>query len=106
MTQDTKRSHIFLSKVLERREITPGLAVLKFHNPFVASHTLPGQFVNVLPRAGASDPLLRRPFSIYHTDGETAEIIIQDHGKGTGILANTRVGEFLDVLDVLDVLAK
>ncbi len=101
MTQEKIRSKIYLSKILERREITSGLVVLKFHNPFVAANTLPGQFVNVLPKAGFSDPLLRRPFSVYHTDGENAEIIIQDHGRGTGILANTKVGEYLDVLGPL-----
>ena len=101
MTQEKPHSQIHLSKVLGRREITSGLVVLKFHNPFVAANTSPGQFVNVLPKAGFSDPLLRRPFSVYHTEGENAEIIIQDHGRGTGILANTKEGEYLDVLGPL-----
>ena len=101
MTQEKIRSQIHLSKVLQRREITSGLVVLKFHNPFVASHTAPGQFVNVLPKLGFSDPLLRRPFSVYNIDGDSAEIIIQDHGRGTGILAATQPGEYLDVLGPL-----
>ena len=101
MTQEKARSKIQKSKVLERREITSGLVVLKFHNPLVAVNTSPGQFVNVLPKIGFSDPLLRRPFSVYNTGGDTAEIIIQDHGQGTGILAATQVGEFLDVLGPL-----
>ena len=101
MTQEKIRSQIHLSKILEKREITSGLVVLKFHNPFVAAHTIAGQFVNVLPKAGFSDPLLRRPFSVYHTDGESAEIIIQDHGRGTGILASAQPGEYLDVLGPL-----
>lgn len=101
MPQEKIRSQIQRSKVLQRREIAPGLIVLKFHNPFVAAHTAPGQFVNVLPKIDFSDPLLRRPFSVYHTDGETAEIIIQDHGRGTGILAGTQAGEYLDVLGPL-----
>src|SRR6266480_3808734 len=99
--QETPRSQIFRSKVLDRREISPGLVVLKFYNPFVAHHTTPGQFVNVLPKIGASDPLLRRPFSVYQTEGDTAEIIVQDHGRGTGILARTQVGEYLDILGPL-----
>jgi dihydroorotate dehydrogenase electron transfer subunit len=101
MTQEKQRSQIHLSKILERREITSGLVVLKFHNPFVAANSQPGQFVNVLPKAGFSDPLLRRPFSVYQTDGDTAEIIIQDHGRGTGILANAQPGEKIDVLGPL-----
>ena len=99
--QETIRSQQQKSKVLDKREIAPGLVVLKFHNPFVAQRTSPGQFVNVLPKIDFSDPLLRRPFSIYHAEGETAEIIIQNHGRGTSILANTRVGEYLDILGPL-----
>ena len=99
--QDSVRSKIQKSKVLKRREIAPGLVVLTFHNPFVAEQTTPGQFVNVLPKIDFSAPLLRRPFSVYHTDRDTAEIIIQDHGLGTGILVNTQVGEYLDVLGPL-----
>lgn len=101
MTQEKIRSQIFLSKILQRREITSGLVVLKFHNPFVAANVAPGQFVGVLPKAGFSDPLLRRPFSVYYNDGDSAEIIIQDHGRGTGILAGTQVGEYIDVLGPL-----
>jgi dihydroorotate dehydrogenase electron transfer subunit len=101
MTEQPIRSLIYKSKVLARREIAPGLVVLKLENAFVARHTAPGQFVNVLPKMGFSDPLLRRPFSVYHTEGDTVEIIIQDHGRGTNILASTQVGEYLDVLGPL-----
>jgi len=101
MTETRRYSHIEKSKVLSRREITRGLVVLKFENSFVARNTLPGQFVNVLPKIGFSVPLLRRPFSIYNTSGDTAEIIIQDHGRGTNILAGTRAGEYLDILGPL-----
>ena len=101
MMEHTIRSQIQRSKVVGRREIAQGLVVLKFNNSFVAEKTAPGQFVNVLPKINFSDPLLRRPFSVYHTDGEDAEIIIQDHGRGTNILANTQVGEYIDVLGPL-----
>ena len=90
-----------LSRVTGRREITPGLVILRFHNPKVARETVAGQFVNVLPKAGFLDPMLRRPFSVYNTDGDEAEIIVQAHGRGTGILAETREGELLDVLGPL-----
>lgn len=90
-----------LSVVTERRELAPGLAVLKFKNAHVAHRTKAGQFVNVLPRAGEIDPLLRRPFSVYGTDGDEASIIVQVHGRGTERIARTRVGDFLDVLGPL-----
>jgi dihydroorotate dehydrogenase electron transfer subunit len=83
------------------RVLAPGLVTLRFHNPRVARETLAGQFVNVLPKVGFGDPMLRRPFSVYWTDGEEAEIIVQAHGRGTGILAEAREGEALDVLGPL-----
>jgi dihydroorotate dehydrogenase electron transfer subunit len=101
MTETRIQSQRNISKVIARREITHGLVILKFENSFVARSTQPGQFVNVLPRIGFSDPLLRRPFSVYNTNGDNAEIIIQDHGRGTNILAGTQPGEFLDVLGPL-----
>jgi dihydroorotate dehydrogenase electron transfer subunit len=90
-----------LSKVTNRREIAPGLVVLRFHHPKIARETKAGQFVNVLPKAAFRDPLLRRPFSVYAADGDEAEIIVQAHGRGTSILAETREGEMLDVLGPL-----
>jgi len=100
-TPKSHGSRSTLAPVTERREIAPGLVVLRFLQPQVASTVLPGQFVNVLPKVGFSDPLLRRPFSVYWVEGDECEIIIQDHGRGTSILANTQVGEHLDVLGPL-----
>ena len=90
-----------LSPVTRRQELAPGLVTLRFHNPRVARETKAGQFVNVLPKTGFLDPMLRRPFSVYWTEGDEAEIIVQAHGRGTGILAETRVGEMLDILGPL-----
>jgi dihydroorotate dehydrogenase electron transfer subunit len=89
------------SLVSQKRVIAPGLVTLRFHNPRIARETLAGQFVNVLPKVGFGDPMLRRPFSVYWSEGDEAEIIVQAHGRGTGILAETREGEELDVLGPL-----
>ena len=90
-----------LSRVTRRREIAPGLVTLRFLNPKVAHTTVAGQFVNVLPKVGFLDPMLRRPFSVYNIDGDEAEIIIQAHGRGTNILTETREGDMLGVLGPL-----
>src|SRR5579862_8828771 len=89
------------SLVTRRHVIAPGLATLRFHNPRIANETIAGQFVNVIPKIGFGDPMLRRPFSVYWTEGDEAEIIVQAHGRGTGILSETRDGEELDVLGPL-----
>ncbi len=89
------------SLVTQKRVIAPGLVTLRFSNPSIARETLAGQFVNVLPKVGFGDPMLRRPFSVYWSEGDEAEIIVQAHGRGTGILAETREGEELDILGPL-----
>ncbi len=98
---EVRKHDLRLSTVIEKRQIANGLFVLRFEHPEIASNILPGQFVNVLPKTGFIDPLLRRPFSVYQVIGNTAEIIIQDHGKGTGILSRTHVGESIDALGPL-----
>lgn len=90
-----------LSEVTDRTVLAPGLVVLRFKNADVARTTRAGQFVNVLPKVGLGDPMLRRPFSVYHTDGDEAEVIVQAHGRGTTMIAATQPGEFLDVLGPL-----
>jgi dihydroorotate dehydrogenase electron transfer subunit len=45
--------------------------------------------------------MLRRPFSVYGVHEDEAEIIVQAVGRGTTIIANTQVGEALDVLGPL-----
>ncbi len=104
------RHHATLASLLQtqrrylvtgRTEIAPGLVVLSFHAPEIARTTRAGQFVNVLPKVGLQDPMLRRPFSVYGVDGENASVIVQAIGRGTTIIANTQIGDELDVLGPL-----
>lgn len=101
MTTNSHGHTTNLAPITVRREIAPGLVVLRFQHPRIASTVIPGQFVNVLPKVGLFDPLLRRPFSVYWTDGDECEIIVQDHGRGTSMLAEAQVGEHIDVLGPL-----
>ena len=55
----------------------------------------PGQFVTIKPGEG-TDPLLRRPFSLFdHHDG-VIEIVVRVVGRGTGLIS--RAGGELDML--------
>lgn len=45
--------------------------------------------------------MLRRPFSVYGVDGDHASVIVQAIGRGTTVIANTQVGDMLDVLGPL-----
>jgi len=100
-TKATSSTTRQLCHVTDRREIGPGLVVLRFRNPTVARSVRAGQFVNILPRSGAYDPLLRRPFSVYNVLGDEAEVIIQAVGRGTDLIASTQIGQTLDVLGPL-----
>jgi dihydroorotate dehydrogenase electron transfer subunit len=82
------------------REVGDGIFVLSFQSPVIAHSILPGQFVNIKPDE-ATDPLLRRPFSVYRTDGDAVEIIFQVVGKGTAVLRSKQKGDPLDVLGPL-----
>lgn len=62
----------------------------------------PGQFA-MLSLGSRSDPLLRRPFSIYNVHepsagGRTVQMLYKILGRGSGILSSARPGETLDCL--------
>jgi len=52
----------------------------------------PGQFINI-KTTGGTDPLLRRPFSIFDADGENVSIVIRVIGKGTELICDMDPGE-------------
>jgi dihydroorotate dehydrogenase electron transfer subunit len=86
--------------VVENRVVGPDTFVLTFLSHRIAKTTLPGQFVNVRCWAGA-DPLLRRPFSVYHIKDDRVSIVFNKVGRGTAMLSEMREGQTLDVLGPL-----
>lgn len=56
----------------------------------------PGQFIGIKTTDG-TDPLLRRPFSVFDSDGENISIVVRVIGKGTGLIRDMRAGE-IDVI--------
>jgi dihydroorotate dehydrogenase electron transfer subunit len=78
------------SQVVSNRCVGPGWYVLRLREPSIARQSRPGQFVQILcSEPGSSDPLLRRPFSVYSSDAEagTYDIIYTVVGRGTRWLA-------------------
>jgi len=69
--------------------------------PLIAGAAAAGQFVMI--RTGNSqDPLLRRPFSLHQTSSSGhIQIYFKNVGRGTHILAHSKVGERLDVFGPL-----
>jgi dihydroorotate dehydrogenase electron transfer subunit len=75
---------------------------VRLHCPEIAAAIRPGQFV-MLRLAGTDDPLLGRPFALYDTvlDADDVpvglDIVYLVVGKMTGLLAEVRPGDRIDV---------
>jgi dihydroorotate dehydrogenase electron transfer subunit len=84
------------------REVADNIHVLSFQAPAISSTVQAGQFLSIRVE-DSTDPLLRRPFSVYRTEGSSVEIIFNVIGRGTALLKRKRAGEELDVLGPLGV---
>jgi len=60
----------------------------------------PGQFVNIKPGTG-TDPLLRRPFSVFNYEHEIIEIVVRVVGRGTDLICSQE-----EAVDMLGPLGK
>jgi dihydroorotate dehydrogenase electron transfer subunit len=90
--------HDVSAPLVARREVGRAMWVLGFEAPAIAAGVRAGQFVNVLLRPG---PLLRRPFSVYRTEGELVEIVLRAVGEGTRLLLELRQGQRVSMLGPL-----
>src|SRR5688572_15168085 len=71
--------------VIANERLSRDYSVLSLAAPEVGKRTQPGQFVMVKP-AGATDPLLRRPFSVF-------EVLRNEAGAVTGVsILNKKAG--------------
>jgi dihydroorotate dehydrogenase electron transfer subunit len=90
--------HDVPAPLVGRREVARGMWALGFQAGAIAREVRAGQFVNVLLRPG---PLLRRPFSVYRTDGEVVEIVLRAVGEGTRLLLELAMGDRVSLLGPL-----
>jgi len=88
--------------IIASRRVSETTWVLRFLSPEIAAAGQPGQFLNIRVCDG-SEPLLRRPFSIYRKEGDEVEILYNVVGKGTALLSRRSRGESIDVLGPLGV---
>src|SRR5512134_3564516 len=92
-----------LDAPLVAREPLPGpYALLTFEHPVVAREARAGQFVMIKALA-ATEPLLRRPFSIMGVDPErgTFTLFLKAVGPGSRALVDMRAGELAGCLGPL-----
>jgi dihydroorotate dehydrogenase electron transfer subunit len=81
--------------VIANARLSRDYSVLSLAAPDVGKRTRPGQFVMVKP-AGVTDPLLRRPFSVF-------EVLRSPEGEVTGVsILNKRAGRSTNKLYALE----
>ena len=92
--------------VVENRRLSEHYSVLVLDAPPIAAAVQPGQFVMLKPSHG-SDPLLRRPFSVFevvrNVEGEPVAISVLNKrtGVGTGLLYDVEPGATIGCLGPL-----
>ena len=85
------------AQILANERATDAYFRLLVRAPEIAPLIQPGQFAHVrIPPL--KDALLRRPFSIFQSGGETFSILYKAVGKGTEALSRMRAGEELSVI--------
>jgi len=88
------------AEVMEHAEIQGGYNLLIMRSPRIAPRVQPGQFLHVLvPHLGES--ILRRPFSVFKTDGDRLAILYKGVGRGTKTLSYLRPGETISIIGPL-----
>ena len=88
------------AKVLQQREIQGGYRLLVLAAPLVAPKVEPGQFVHLrVPNLDSA--VLRRPFSVYKTEGATLSILYKEVGRGTSAMKVLRDGDPVSLLGPL-----
>ncbi len=81
-----------------RRQVARGMFVIGLRAPEIADTVRAGQFVNLGWFRG---PLLRRPFSVYRSDGEDIEVVLKAVGVGTAQLPAMQVGDLVSCVGPL-----
>lgn len=93
--------HHVHAPIIKREQLAIDLFRLVVEVPEIAATCVAGQFVH-LKVAEGDHPLLRRPISIFASDGASRlELVFRVVGVGTKILAGRVEGELLDIVGPL-----
>jgi dihydroorotate dehydrogenase electron transfer subunit len=86
--------------ILGHTEVSGGYRLLQLKVPGIAGEVRPGQFVHIRLPAPA-DAILRRPFSVFRTQGEELHILYKPVGRGTQSMTDLRAGDSLSLIGPL-----
>ena len=85
------------ARIVSKREVAPGHFEMRLLPENGAARVTPGQFLHLwLPNR--TDPLLRRPYTVYRTHEDGFDILFQVVGRGSRLLAQLDVGASVRVV--------
>jgi len=90
------------TKLIQCEQVASGYHLLEFDCPQIAAAARPGQFVHI--RVTSSwEPLLRRPFSVMHTNEAEGsfQVLMRTVGRGTQMLAEAQPGTKFHIMGPL-----
>ena len=86
--------------VLANERVAQGVGLVTLEAPHIVARVEPGQFIH-LRIAEGTDFILRRPFSVHRTGGDSLQLLYQVLGRGTRALAEKRPGDRMDAIGPL-----
>lgn len=94
-----KNSILTKGKVIEQINLNNDYYKMKIKAPQIAMNAKPGQFV-MLSIWKTKDPFLKRPFSFHKIEPKkgTFDILYKEVGKGTQIMANSNIGDQVELI--------
>jgi dihydroorotate dehydrogenase electron transfer subunit len=96
----TRNARVARSRIVANERLRDGFHLLRLEAPHLAETSTPGQFV-LLRGLTPEWPYLKRPFSIYASDGDSiVEIVYKVVGRATGLMSKM-ADEDLEVLGPL-----
>jgi len=89
-------------KILEQINLDNNYYRIKIEAPQIAKEAKPGQFV-MLSKWKIKELFLKRPFSFYNIEPNlgTFDILYKNIGKGTQILAESKIGDSVELIGPL-----
>jgi dihydroorotate dehydrogenase electron transfer subunit len=90
-----------ICEVRSCKKVAEKTYLLQFDSDKISHMIRPGQFVDIQVASINDGPLLRRPFSVARTKGNTIEILFHVIGPGTKLLSQKKTGDQIDIIGPL-----
>ncbi len=97
-----KNSILVKGKVIKQFSLGNDYHKIKIYAPQIAKKAKAGQFV-MLSMWETKDPFLKRPFSFHNIEPDlgTFDILYKEKGKGTQLMAKSKVGDLVELIGPL-----